>query len=139
MAQSKTQSKTQSRKMKQPQNGWNDDNLAFNDYNELIYDDFNIGRVNKKNIDGQSVSKHRKQKMRIQHEEELKQASKIQKVVQKILATQLPLNNMSEEEKIVAVEEVHQIKPTANEMRLFTKDRRHARQTKAAKYNSDDY
>ena len=37
--------------MKQPQNGWNDDNLAFNDYNELIYDDFNIGRVNKKNID----------------------------------------------------------------------------------------
>ena len=77
--------------------------------------------------------------MRIQHEEEVKQASKSQKVVQKILATQLPLNNMSEEEKIAAVEEVYKIKPTANEMRIFTKERRHARETKAVKYYRDEY
>ena len=139
MAQIKTQSQTQSQKKKNQVQ--TDYNLEFNDYSDLIYDDFSIGRANKKNLDGhnfQSVSKQRKQKMRIQHEEELKQASKIQKVMQKILATQLPLNNMSEEEKITAVEQVHQIKPTANEMRLFTKERRHARHTKAYKYDSDE-
>ena len=138
MAQPKIQSPTQMQKKKKQQQ--TEDNLEFNYYSEFIYDDFSIGRASKKNIDGhnfQNVSKERKQKIRIQHEEEVKQASKIQKVVKKILATQLPLNNMSEEEKIAAVEKIYQIKPTANEMRLFTKERRHARETKAA--NHDRY
>jgi hypothetical protein len=140
MAQTKTQSPTKIQKKNKQEH--TDDKLEFNYYSEFIYDDFSIGHSTKKKVDGhnfQSVSKERKKKIRIQHEEEVKQASKTQKVVQKILATQLPLNNMSEEEKIAAVEKVYQIKPTANEMRLFTKERRHARQTKAVKYDSHEY